>query len=45
MPVEGPPRITLTTVIGVSEATARPSDSVIRARPGPEVAVSEGTPA
>jgi hypothetical protein len=43
-PVEGPPRITLTITAGVSEATARPIPSSIKARPGPEVAVMAGTP-
>jgi hypothetical protein len=44
MPVDGPPRITSTTTMGTSAATARPMPSVISARPGPAVAVSEGTP-
>ena len=44
MPVDGPPRITSTTTIGTSAATASPSASIISDRPGPEVAVSEGTP-
>ncbi len=44
IPVEGPPRITSTTTIGTSAATASPSASVIRERPGPAVAVSAGTP-
>ena len=44
MPVDGPPRITSTTTIGTSAATARPMPSVISARPGPAVAVSDGTP-
>ncbi len=44
MPVDGPPRITSTTTIGTSAATASPMLSVISARPGPEVAVSDGTP-
>ncbi len=44
MPVEGPPRMTLTTTTGTSAATASPSDSVMRANPGPDVAVSEGAP-
>ena len=44
MPVEGPPRITSTTTIGISAVTARPMPSVISASPGPAVAVSDGTP-
>ena len=44
MPVDGPPRITSTTTIGTSAATARPMPSVISASPGPAVAVSDGTP-
>ena len=44
IPVEGPPRITSTTTTGTSAATARPSASVISERPGPAVAVSDGTP-
>jgi hypothetical protein len=44
MPVDGPPRITSDTTIGTSAATARPMPSVISDRPGPAVAVSEGTP-
>ena len=44
MPVEGPPRMTLATTMGVSLATARPRPSIMRLRPGPEVAVREGTP-
>ena len=36
--------MTSTTTIGVSDATARPMPSVISARPGPDVAVSDGTP-
>ncbi len=30
--------------LGVSDATARPIDSVIKAKPGPDVAVNEGVP-
>jgi hypothetical protein len=37
-------RITSTTTTGTSAATPRPSASIISARPGPEVAVSAGTP-
>ena len=44
MPVDGPPRITSMTTMGVSEATASPIDSIISARPGPDVAVSAGVP-
>ena len=44
MPVEGPTRMTSTTTIGTSAATASPSDSIISDRPGPEVAVIDGTP-
>ena len=44
MPVDGPPRMTLTMTIGVSEAVARPKASIISDRPGPEVAVTEGVP-
>src|SRR3989304_3532714 len=44
MPVEGPQRMTSTTTIGTSAATASPIDSDINASPGPEVAVSDGTP-
>ncbi len=44
MPVEGPPRMTSTTTMGTSAATARPMPSAISDRPGPAVAVSEGTP-
>ena len=44
MPVEGPPRITSTTTIGISAEVARPSASIISERPGPEVAVSAGVP-
>jgi hypothetical protein len=35
MPVEGPTRMTSTMTTGVSALTARPSDSVISAGPGP----------
>ncbi len=44
MPVEGPPRMTSTTTIGISEAVARPMASIISDRPGPDVAVSDGVP-
>ena len=36
--------MTSTTTSGVSVVTARPRDSIISASPGPEVAVSAGTP-
>ena len=45
MPVDGPPRMTSTTTTGTSALTASPMPSVISASPGPEVAVSDGTPA
>ena len=44
MPVDGPPRITSTTTIGISAAVASPSASIISESPGPEVAVSDGVP-
>jgi hypothetical protein len=44
MPVDGPVRMTSTTTTGISAATPRPSDSIISESPGPEVAVSAGTP-
>jgi len=44
IPVEGPPRITSTTTIGISAETAKPKASVIKAKPGPDVAVTEGMP-
>lgn len=44
MPVEGPPRITLTITTGTSAAMPRPMDSIISDRPGPEVTVIDGTP-
>jgi len=44
MPVEGPPRITSTTTIGISAEVARPSASIISESPGPEVAVNAGVP-
>ena len=37
-------KMTLTTTMGVSDATDRPMDSIISAKPGPDVAVNEGVP-
>ena len=45
MPVEGPPRMTLTITTGTSAMTAMPRCSCIRENPGPEVAVSGFLPA
>ena len=44
-PVEGPPRWMSQTTRGNSTATARPSASVFRAMPGPEVVVMPSAPA
>ena len=44
MPVEGPPRCTLTSVIGISAKYASPMNSVISEMPGPEVAVKARAP-
>ncbi len=44
-PVDGPPRWTSMITDGTSAIEARPSISVISARPGPEVAVIDLTPA
>ena len=45
MPVEGPPRWTLTTTTGVSIMPAIPMASVMSAKPPPEVAHMDRTPA
>ena len=45
MPVDGPPRCTLTTTSGNSAIVARPSISVFSDMPGPLVAVSAFLPA
>ena len=45
MPVEGPPRCTLTTTSGSSAIVARPRISVFSDMPGPEVAVIAFLPA
>ena len=44
MPVEGPPRCTLTMTSGSSAMTARPIISDLSARPGPEVVVHAMAP-
>src|SRR5215831_12067108 len=44
MPVEGPPRCTLTITAGTSAKEARPMNSVISEMPGPEVAVKARAP-
>ena len=44
-PVDGPPRCTSTQTRGSSAMVARPSISVFRDRPGPEVAVIAFLPA
>ena len=43
-PVDGPVRWTLTITQGVSVHTARPRFSIIRLKPGPEVAVMDLAP-
>ena len=45
MPVEGPPRCTFTITTGASIIPAIPMASVIKAKPPPEVAHMERTPA
>ena len=45
IPVEGPPRWTLTTTSGSSAIVARPMISVLRETPGPDVAVIAFLPA
>ena len=45
MPVEGPARWLSTRTIGNSVAMARPSISVLRAMPGPELDVTPSAPA
>ena len=44
MPVDGPPRCTLTIIAGISAKYARPMNSVISEMPGPEVAVNARAP-
>src|SRR5213075_256464 len=44
-PVDGPPRWTFTITSGSSVITARPIASVLRARPGPDDAVTPSEPA
>src|ERR1043165_2160604 len=44
MPVDGPPRCTLTITAGTSANDARPMNSVISEMPGPEVAVKARAP-
>ncbi len=43
--MEGPPRWTSRTTVGISAMEASPSISVIRERPGPDVDVIDLTPA
>ena len=45
MPVDGPARITSTTIIGSSVITARPTVSAFRSMPGPLVPVTPRWPA
>src|ERR1700742_1207391 len=44
MPVDGPPRCTLTITAGTSANEARPMNSVISEMPGPEVEVKARAP-
>src|SRR3954470_17873042 len=44
MPVDGPPRCTLTITAGISAKYARPMNSVISEIPGPDVAVNARAP-